>query len=163
MALWAYRRSLISHYGKLINIYLDKEEELSLNQVFVPLTLRASKVTDLADNRSTEKILTDPGQKRLLLLGAPGSGKSTLLKALAAGISRREWPQFGDLVPVLVSLREYAQAVDKKSLLTWLSEDELPRFNLKKPALAGSPAGKRAGIIAAGRLGRSGWRPLGSL
>lgn len=137
LAWWAYRSNLISEYGKLVNIYLGIEEKLSLSQVFVPLTLRISGSANLGENRTTEQILTDDKQKRLVLLGAPGSGKSTLLKALAAGISRREWPQFGDLEPVLASLREYAHAVEKKSLLDWLTEDELPRFGLRnsKPLL----------------------------
>ncbi len=137
LALGAYRRELVNQYGTLVNIYLGKEEELTLRQVFVPLTLRASGTTELSENRSTGQILTDDQQKRLVLLGAPGSGKSTLLKALVAGVSRREWPQFKDLQPVLVSLREFGQAVDKKSLLDWLVEDELPRFGLRnsKPLL----------------------------
>ena len=137
LALGAYRRELVNQYGTLVNIYLGKEEILTLGQVFVPLTLRASGKTELSENRTTGQILTDDQQKRLLLLGAPGSGKSTLLKALVAGVSRREWPQFKDLQPVLVSLREFGQAADKKSLLDWLVEDELPRFGLRnsKPLL----------------------------
>jgi len=134
LALRAYRREVATRYGRLVNIYLGKEEELSLNQVFVPLTLRASgDAIDFAENRSTAQILTDAKQKRLLLLGAPGSGKSTLLKALAAGVSRREWPQFHDLVPVFVSLREYGAVADKTGLLDWLVEKELPRLGLRNP------------------------------
>ncbi|NOS88682.1 MAG: NACHT domain-containing protein, partial [Methylococcaceae bacterium] len=136
LAWWAYRRNVIDQYGKLINIYLGITEFLSLNQVFVPLTLRATRRTATPNPTqppSTQAILTDPEQKRLLLLGAPGSGKSTLLRALAVGISRHEWPQFNGLIPVLVSLRDYAQKEPAQPLFTWLTEHELPRFGIAKP------------------------------
>lgn len=82
LALWAYRRNVINQYGSLVNIYLGKEEQLSLQQVFVPLTLRTTGTGELGENRSTMQILADDKQKRLVLLGAPGSGKSTLFKSL---------------------------------------------------------------------------------
>lgn len=133
LALRVYLRKLVDIHGKLVNIYLNTVEELSLQRVFVPLTLRSTGQVALETlPRTTKQILTDAEQKRLVLLGAPGSGKSTLLKALAAGVSRREWVDFRDLVPVLVPLRAYGQAADQTALLPWLVETLLPGFGLRK-------------------------------
>ena len=132
LALNAYRREVEDRYGKLRNIYLGKEEILSLRDVFVPLTLHG-KTASFTENQTTRQILTEPKQKRLVLLGAPGSGKSTLLKAWASGISRRESPELRELIPVFVSLRSYAQAEPEQSLLDWLVNKELPGLHLRNP------------------------------
>ena len=135
LALRAYLRTLEATHSMLVNIYLGLTEELSLRQFFVPLTLRSTDRKALeAPPRTTQQILTDAEQKRLLLLGAPGSGKSTLLKALAVGVSRHEWVDFNDLAPVLASLRAYGPVADQKPLLAWLAEDHLPHYGLRKAA-----------------------------
>ena len=132
LALSAYRREVEARYGQLRNIYLGKEEILSLRDVFVPLTLHG-KTASFTENQTTRQILTDPKKKRLVLLGAPGSGKSTLLKAWASGISRRESQELRELIPVFVSLRSYAQAEPEQSLFDWLVNKELPGLRLRNP------------------------------
>jgi len=134
LALSAYLQSVRQKFGILKNIYLDKEEPLDLHRVFVPLTLhyRSGAIREEDKiRRDTKTILTNPNEKRLVIIGDPGSGKSTLLKALASGVSRRQWAEFKDLVPVLVSLRSFSQRADKKPLFDWLAQDYLPEFNLK--------------------------------
>jgi energy-coupling factor transporter ATP-binding protein EcfA2 len=132
LALNAYRRAVEARYGQLHNIYLGNEEILSLRDVFVPLTLHG-KTASFTENQNTRQILTDPKQKRLVLLGAPGSGKSTLLKAWASGISRRESTELRELIPVFVSLRSFAQAEPEQSLFDWLVNKELPGLRLRNP------------------------------
>ena len=134
LALSAYRRAVETRYGVLRNIYLGKEETLSLSDVFVPLTLHGTSET-VAENQTTQQILADPRHKRLVLLGAPGSGKSTLLKALATGVSRRESVALQAMIPMLVSLRSHAQTKQAKSLLDWLAKDELPSLHLRNPKI----------------------------
>ncbi|TAN49236.1 MAG: NACHT domain-containing protein [Methylococcaceae bacterium] len=131
LALRAYRNALAASHSVLRNIYLGREEELTLQQVFVPLCLRATATTLETQPRDTQQILSDPQQKRLVLLGAPGSGKSTSLKALAVGVSRSEWPPLQDAVPILVSLRAYGQAEDSTPLLDWLVGTLLPGYGLQ--------------------------------
>lgn len=107
LGIRAYLRHVRERYGRVTNIYLDQAETLDLQQVFVPLSLRARDGAPLTLPRSTPDILTDPAQRRLIILGGPGSGKSTLLRALASGVSQQQWVAFRDLVPIFVPLRTY--------------------------------------------------------
>lgn len=132
LALSAYRREVAARYGSLLNIYIGRMETLSLGDVFVPLNVYDPKA-DLGENRSTRQILTDPQQRRLVLLGAPGSGKSTLLKSWATGVSQRESMELREAVPVFVSLRSYAQSQPEQSLFDWLVNKELPGLHLRNP------------------------------
>nr|VFJ67431.1 MAG: WD40 repeat [Candidatus Kentron sp. FW] len=127
-----YLSRVRARFGTVRNIYLDREEELDLNRVFVPLTLRArfdrSGEQDvdpgIATPQTTREILTQ--NPRLVILGAPGSGKTTLLKALASGVSQHQWPEWRDLVPIFVSLRAFSRVPDKPELYDWLAHTLLP-------------------------------------
>jgi predicted NACHT family NTPase len=58
---------------------------------------------------------------KLMLLGKPGAGKTTLLKYTALKCSQGDI--FSDLVPIFVTLRQYAGAESQPSLLDYISQD----------------------------------------
>jgi predicted NACHT family NTPase len=58
---------------------------------------------------------------KLMLLGKPGAGKTTLLKYTALKCSQGDI--FGDLVPIFVTLRQYAGAESQPRLLDYISQD----------------------------------------
>ncbi len=58
---------------------------------------------------------------KLMLLGKPGAGQTTLLKYTALKCSQGEI--FSDLVPIFVTLRQYAGAESQPSLLDYISQD----------------------------------------
>lgn len=58
---------------------------------------------------------------KLMLLGKPGAGKTTLLKYTALKCSQGEI--FSDLVPIFVTLRQYAGAESQPSLLDYIAQD----------------------------------------
>ncbi|VFM96413.1 MAG: NACHT domain-containing protein [Candidatus Kentron sp. G] len=150
-----YLRRVRERFGTVRNIYLDREEELDLNRVFVPLTLRArsnradqtnqSGAQVIATPQTTREILTQ--NPRLVILGAPGSGKTTLLKALASGVSQHQWPEWRELVPVFVPLRAFSRVPDQPELYDWLAHQLLPaEYGIRH----GEPLLKR--LLAKGRL-----------
>ncbi|CAN2042063.1 NACHT domain-containing protein [Candidatus Magnetomoraceae bacterium gMMP-15] len=131
LALDTYRKNVRDTYGKVKNIYLDKEELLDLHQVFVPLTLRNRPGKKIQFyKRKTREILTDPDQRRLVILAEPGSGKTTLLQALASGVSRRQWVEFKNLIPVFVRLRSFTAKQNPPNLYSLISKDILPEHGL---------------------------------
>jgi predicted NACHT family NTPase len=58
---------------------------------------------------------------KLMLLGKPGAGKTTLLKYTALKCSQGE--AFNDLVPIFVTLRQYAGAESQPRLLDYIIQD----------------------------------------
>lgn len=118
LALPTYRRRVQERHGIVTNVYLDRREELDLNQVFVPLTLRSHRAGGSAQlvRRSSREILTDDDERRQVILGDPGSGKTTLMKAIAAGVSLKQWQELEQLVPVFVTLRAYADEAEDRAL-----------------------------------------------
>jgi predicted NACHT family NTPase len=58
---------------------------------------------------------------KLMLLGKPGAGKTTLLKYTALKCSQGDI--FSDLVPIFVTLRQYAGAESQPRLLDYISQD----------------------------------------
>lgn len=122
--LRAYKRAVAARYGQVINVYVglgDRTETLDLEQVFVPLSLFNQSQSDIDLNRRTARsILTDPDNSRLVILGDPGSGKTTLVKAIASGVSRAQWPEFRDLVPIYVRLREFTSNHIETDMMTFI-------------------------------------------
>jgi len=59
--------------------------------------------------------------RKLMLLGKPGAGKTTLLKYTALKCSQGD--TFRDLVPIFVTLRQYAGAESQPRLLDYISQD----------------------------------------
>jgi len=133
LAIHAYLRDMRESFGWVMNIYLDREERLDLHQVFVPLSLSTRDGEEEVDvyRRSTREVLTNPEQRRLVILGDPGSGKTTLLKALASGVSRRQWVEYQNLIPIFISLRSYSQQNDELNLHDWLTESILLRHGMR--------------------------------
>jgi energy-coupling factor transporter ATP-binding protein EcfA2 len=137
----AYLRRVREVHGRVSNIYLEREDQLDLSQVFVPLKLRgrdggadADGGTNLAP-RDTRAVLTDAGHGRLMILGDPGSGKTTLMKALASGISQRQWPELADTVPVYVRLRAYVDVGEDTDPWDWLAAQLEAGFGLRHAGL----------------------------
>jgi predicted NACHT family NTPase len=58
---------------------------------------------------------------KLMLLGKPGAGKTTLLKYTALKCSQGE--VFSNLVPIFVTLRQYAGAESQQRLLDYITHD----------------------------------------
>jgi predicted NACHT family NTPase len=58
---------------------------------------------------------------KLMLLGKPGAGKTTLLKYTALKCSQGDI--FSDLVPIFITLRQYAGAESQPRLLDYISQD----------------------------------------
>jgi predicted NACHT family NTPase len=68
---------------------------------------------------------------KLMLLGKPGAGKTTLLKYTALKCSQSDI--FSDLVPIFVTLRQYAGAESQPLLLDYISQD-LCAYNIGNEA-----------------------------
>ena len=68
---------------------------------------------------------------KLMLLGKPGAGKTTLLKYSALKCSQSDI--FSDLVPIFVTLRQYAGAESQPLLLDYISQD-LCAYNIGNEA-----------------------------
>lgn len=143
IAVREFRRRVCAAYGTVTNIYLQTEDQLSLDQVFVPLKLHergASRRPDDAPlTRDARGVISHPEQRQLMILGDPGSGKTTLLRALAAGVGQRQWPELDALVPVYVRLRAYAQTVGRQDgqpdqppdLWDWICRQVRTEHNVK--------------------------------
>ena len=59
--------------------------------------------------------------RKLMLLGKPGAGKTTLLKYTALKCSQGDI--FGDLVPIFVTLRQYAGSELQPRILDYIAQD----------------------------------------
>ena len=58
--------------------------------------------------------------KKLTVLGKPGSGKTTFLKYLAIQCNQGEFKP--NLVPIFITLKYFAEALDKPSLLSYIEQ-----------------------------------------
>ncbi|ETR67644.1 MAG: hypothetical protein OMM_05033 [Candidatus Magnetoglobus multicellularis str. Araruama] len=131
-AIRAYRSHVKQTYGKVRNIYLDKDEILDLEQVFVPMTLilRKEETFTLTKRKETREILTDPDHRRLVILANPGSGKTTLFQALSSGVSSRQWHELDHMLPVFISLRKFSAQTDCSELFDWICQETFPFHGL---------------------------------
>ncbi|MBD1831591.1 NACHT domain-containing NTPase [Cyanobacteria bacterium FACHB-472] len=57
---------------------------------------------------------------KLMILGKPGAGKTTFLKYLAIQCNKSEFQ--ADRVPIFVTLKDFAEAVNKPSLLEYINQ-----------------------------------------
>ncbi|NJK70458.1 MAG: NACHT domain-containing protein [Microcoleus sp. CSU_2_2] len=76
--------------------------------------------------RRVEALSAVKDYRKLMVLGKPGAGKTTLLKSLAVECVQPETELFADLVPLFVTLRDFAKKASETQswklldYLTWL-------------------------------------------
>jgi predicted NACHT family NTPase len=82
---WVYRKKFLTRHSVVHNIYLDKPETLDLRATYIPLHVdrpgRTGRVPAV-------QLLSDPNERRLIIVGDPGTGKTTLVKAFGTGVLR---------------------------------------------------------------------------
>lgn len=120
---------------------LDMEQPIGLDAIYTRVNIlekvtgnRRLEIAELLEGRDLENFdrfsLGRIEQKRvpgleaveshdkLLILGKPGAGKTTFLKWLAIQCNSG---QFGNLVPIFVTLKEFAQTKEQPTLLEYIS------------------------------------------
>ena len=130
-AVKAYRNSVQNTFGKVTNVFLGRVEVLDLEKIFVPLTLHQRGQNDSTHKQNTRETLTSNEHGRLMILGDPGSGKSTLLKTLATGISKKQWHELRQYIPVFVSLRAFS--LQSLPLVQFLIQTVMPEHRFRNP------------------------------
>jgi hypothetical protein len=123
---------------------------LELEHVFVDLTIEPKPAhatsTDpirhipekLSGRRQIwDYLLSKELQDPLVLIGAPGSGKTTLLKKIVLHIISRRRPRLRKTIPVLLSLRDYADKIQQNPAysLAEAVRDSLSRMGGSTPPL----------------------------
>ena len=118
---------------------LEKEQVLSLQQVFVPLRISQKSLMQISSDliqKLPEKISTqrdvgellvlmgnDPAFRRFAVLGAPGAGKTTLMRYLTLIYANRQQrkllhPKAPKFIPVLIYLRDVRTDIINNPKLT---------------------------------------------
>ncbi|MGH3379380.1 MAG: HEAT repeat domain-containing protein [Actinoallomurus sp.] len=91
-------------------VYLPDELPSGLAEESRELAYRAYRERPAVESL---RVLTDPRQRRVVLLGDPGAGKSTLARYLALTLTSDAVPEalagLAGLVPLIVELRRYAE------------------------------------------------------
>ncbi|WP_329082417.1 AIPR family protein [Streptosporangium sp. NBC_01469] len=134
-----YRRYVLRRYESLIPAVPGLHPEISLRDIYVPLTIvdRSGETFEEVQQAEFEERIG-----KALLLGAPGSGKSTLCEHLMYTHAAR-----GDDVVFLLSVRDLVPPSSLPSLVTELIELELevalqarpPHGFVERLLLNGSP------------------------
>ncbi len=131
-----YKKRFLDEHGTLINIYLDRTEELNLKNTYVPLRVKSKGVTEV---RPAASVLSDRESRRVIIVGGAGTGKTTLLKAFGTGILQEFRVGLGRVrlgrvrvgglgtsareVPLFVSLRHFtSEKFSGMSLFEYLVE-----------------------------------------
>jgi len=68
-------------------------------------------------------------KKQLMILGRPGAGKTTFTKRLATLCNRAEF--LPGQVPIFVTLKEFAEAIDQPELLNFIASAFVPDISVK--------------------------------
>ena len=85
--------------------------------------------------RRVEALSAVKDYPKLMVLGKPGAGKTTLLKSLAVECVQPETELFADLVPLFVTLRDFAKKASETQswklldYLTWLLAEQSNGFD----------------------------------
>ena len=69
--------------------------------------------------RRVDGLKTVAAQKQLMILGRPGAGKTTFMKRMATLCNQGAF--LGELVPVFVSLKEFAETINQPGLLNFIA------------------------------------------
>ena len=114
-AIEKYKQVIKSIYGAL-NV-LDKRRIFSMEQGYIPVSLRIKRANENADKGIDTSILTAGKDHIAIVLGLPGTGKTTLLHYLAFCESSRE----KGLLPIYVRLAKFGMTGD--DLKTYLKKE----------------------------------------
>lgn len=121
---------------------LDMSQPIGLSDIYTNVNIlekitgrRRKKLTELLQECNLEEFekfglgrVTEervPGlsavekYKKLIVLGKPGAGKTTFLKYLAIQCNQGQFQS--ELVPIFVTLKNFAEAIDEPSLLEYIS------------------------------------------
>ncbi|MEP0858325.1 NACHT domain-containing NTPase [Trichocoleus sp. DQ-U1] len=122
---------------------LDMTHPIGLNDIYTNVNIlekitgrRRKEITELLQECNFEDVdrfglgrITEervPGldavkkHPKLMILGKPGAGKTTFLKYLAIQCNKSEFQ--ADRVPIFVTLKDFAEAVNKPSLLEYINQ-----------------------------------------
>jgi NACHT domain len=143
-----YNREFLKLHGKIqfVGMSVYKEEasaSVDMDRIYIRLQVvpEGAVESDTQLSRTDPLTLLTPGARHVIL-GDPGSGKSTLLRFLAlAGnqpqLMKRYGAQKDDRLPVLVTLRRYADELKSRPGLSLLDHIlELTRGDLGLSAVA---------------------------
>ncbi|GAA4447092.1 NACHT domain-containing protein [Phytohabitans houttuyneae] len=142
-----YGRWFRARYGKVRNIYLDRDEVLDLSATYISLSFQrradggeqgAGQGESSERTEAATTVLADRAARRILVTGDPGTGKSTLLKAYGTAILRPRGERGGaDLkligrsrdIPLFVPLRFLARHLDGRpdGLVRYLESEVLAK------------------------------------
>lgn len=137
-----YRAGLRVLYQRIefVGMSVYKQEAtrgIPIEDIYIPLSLVSESRSDLDASRLGPEVLIATG-RRTVILGDPGSGKSTLLRFLAlAGDSEKLREKYAfpehDLLPVLIILRRYTEALRREphlSLLDYIAQSTRSDLNM---------------------------------
>lgn len=139
-----YDAALREQSGRIefVGMSVYKEEAtkgVPLERIYIPLSIVGEDQDDSDDNfpRRNPLGILGPGE-RSVVLGDPGSGKSTMLSFLAlsrvsAAVQKRYKVDADDRLPIVVTLRRYADELKERfnlSLLDYITEVARADFSL---------------------------------
>ena len=106
--------------GKPLHLRSLRELERSLPE-FAAENFDRFWLGEVTKNQRRDGIETVRDTNLLMILGAPGAGKSTFLKRLAMLCYGEDAAYFQSLVPLFVTLKEFAEAEGQPNLLNYLA------------------------------------------
>jgi HEAT repeat protein/energy-coupling factor transporter ATP-binding protein EcfA2 len=103
---WARSRLFENHADSM------RQLELPVTGTYIPqsIYLATDEASSLADLAASPELLFSVAAQRVLILGRSGSGKSVLLRAIAQTVGRQFLDGSGDMLPILLDLKQSSLA-----------------------------------------------------